>query len=173
MNLSNTYLLEKNFGWTGMLGEPAKVWHDDLKNNRSAHIETRCIWSSSGEVLNFNEASVGEFSTIDNFSEEDSHWHRRKSGSKYEVETISFNDFLTENNAPQIMDYLSIDTEGSEFEILNSLDFSKFKFRVITCEHNYTEMRERIYNLLSKNGYVRKYEDISRWDDWYVLKEDL
>ena len=67
-----------------------------------------------------------------------------------------------------MIDYLSIDTEGSEFEILNSFDFSKFKFRIITCEHNYTPMREKIFELLTKNGYTRVFKEISFNDDWYV-----
>ena len=31
-HLSNTYLLEKLFNWKGILSEPAKVWHETLKN---------------------------------------------------------------------------------------------------------------------------------------------
>ena len=45
----------------------------------------------------------------------------------------------------------------------------KYKFRVITSEHNFTQNREKIYTLLKKQGYERKFEDISEFDDWYVL----
>jgi hypothetical protein len=68
-----------------------------------------------------------------------------------------------------MMDYLSIDTEGSEYDILSSFNFDKYKFRVITSEHNFTQNREKIYTLLKKQGYERKFEDISEFDDWYVL----
>ena len=70
--------------------------------------------------------------------------------------------------APKTIDYLSIDTEGSEYEILKAFDFDKYKFRVITCEHNFTPMRENIYNLLISKGYERKSTNISRVDDWYI-----
>ena len=75
-------------------------------------------------------------------------------------------------NAPKNIDYLSIDTEGTEFEILSNFDFSKHSFHVITCEHNYTPICQRIFKLLSNNGYVRQYEELSKWDDWYVHDQD-
>ena len=69
------------------------------------------------------------------------------------------------------IDYLSIDTEGSEFEILSNFDFETWKFAVITVEHNYTHDRERIYRLLSNYGYQRKFENLSAFDDWYINTE--
>ena len=63
-----------------------------------------------------------------------------------------------------------MDTEGSEYEILSAFNFDKYKFRVITFEHNFTDNREKIFKLLTDKVYVRKNMDISRFDDWYVLK---
>lgn len=168
VDLSNTYLLEKGFGWTGILAEPARSWHSELKKNRSSIIESKCVWSTSGQTLKFNETASGEFSTIDVFSDLDQHSRVRESGQRYEVETISLVDLLETYNAPNEIDYLSIDTEGSEYDILNSFDFERFKFKVITCEHNFTPQREKIHDLLTQHGYVRKFEEISEFDDWYV-----
>ena len=39
VDLSNTYLLEKNFNWNGILAEPAKVWHKDLVSNRNVSVD--------------------------------------------------------------------------------------------------------------------------------------
>ena len=39
VSLSNTYLLEKQFGWKGILAEPARCWHAAREKNRSAAIE--------------------------------------------------------------------------------------------------------------------------------------
>jgi FkbM family methyltransferase len=169
LTLSNTQLLEKQFGWSGLLAEPARVWHEALYANRSATIDTRCVWTKSGEVLTFNETDTAELSTIDTFSGEDDWKKWRKDGRRYEVETISLNDLLDAHSAPSVIDYLSIDTEGSEFEILNAVDFDRYRFRVITCEHNFTPVREKVHQLLSRHGYQRKFENVSRWDDWYVL----
>ncbi len=39
--------------------------------------------------------------------------------------------------------YISVDTEGSEFEILNSFNFSKYQPAVFTFEHNFTDLQKR------------------------------
>ncbi len=103
-HLSNTHLLEKEFGWTGILAEPARVWHNKLQANRSAQIETRCVWSRSGERLQFNEVSSPELSTIQTFNSSDQHSEARQRGKTYDVETISLNDLLDKHGAPRAMD---------------------------------------------------------------------
>jgi len=169
LDLSNTFLMEKEFGWKGILAEPASCWHKDLKKNRSCHIEMDCVWKDSTSTLTFNQvARHAELSTISSFSDADSHKGSRKKGKIYDVKTISLNDLLQKYKAPKHIDYLSIDTEGSEYEILSHFDFSKYTFEVITCEHNFTPMREKLYSLLTRNGYQRVFEDISLFDDWYI-----
>ena len=168
VDLSNSYLLEKEFGWNGILAEPAKCWHNELKNNRICFIDTNCVWKDSHSILNFNEVSAPELSTISSYNAEDFHGEERKTGTTYDVGTISLNDLLEKYNAPKIIDYLSVDTEGSEFEILSNVDLDKFQFTVITCEHNFTAAREKIFSMLSRKGYVRKWEKLSKFDDWYV-----
>ena len=95
-------------------------------------------------------------------------FHIRKAHEQYAVETISLDDLLKKYNAPEIIDYLSIDTEGSELDILNNFDFNSYQFRVITCEHNYTPARKKIYKLLKNKGYKRILSNISQVDDWYI-----
>jgi FkbM family methyltransferase len=168
IDLSNTYLLEKNFGWRGILAEPAKCWHRALRENRRSSIEINCVWRDSTSVLNFNEVEIAELSTITSYRKADMHASRRKIGHSYSVNTISLNDLLDKYSAPDEIDYLSIDTEGSEFEILSNLDFGRYQFKIITCEHNFTPIREKILELLTQHGYVRKYSGFSKWDDWYT-----
>jgi FkbM family methyltransferase len=130
---------------------------------------TQCVWIESGSEVEFKETNIPELSTMAHLSDSDSHSAARFHGKKYLVRTISLNDMLTLNNAPNDPDYLSIDTEGSEYEILSTLDFEKYKFRVITCEHNYSANREKIASLLISKGYSRVRTDISKFDDWFVL----
>lgn len=166
INLSNTYLLEKKFNWNGILVEPAKVYHKELTNNRNCFIEKKLVWKNSGSKLIFIEASNNELSTIKEYFKFD--FHVRKKDKQYTVDTISLNDLLKKYNAPDIIDYLSIDTEGTEFDILNNFNFNSYKFRVITCEHNYSSNRDKIFSLLSSNGYKRIMSNISQFDDWYI-----
>jgi FkbM family methyltransferase len=173
ITLSNTFLLEKKYGWEGILAEPASNWQENLRANRHCIIDSRCVWEKSGEKLSFFEANDGELSTISIFKELDGHSEARKKGNEYFVDTISLNDLLAAHNAPNQIDYLSVDTEGSEFAILNELDFSRYSFNVITVEHNFTETREKVFALLTNNGYKRILNDFSQWDDWYVPSNHL
>lgn len=169
-DLSNTHLLEKEFGWRGILAEPARIWHTELSLNRSAQIELDCVWNATGETLVFNEARFPELSTIKAFNASDMHKKSRNHGKSYNVSTISLLDLLRKHEAPKVIDYLSLDTEGSELEILAAFDFNQYRIKVITIEHNYTENRDKIFDLLSSHGYTRKLESVSQFDDWYVLE---
>lgn len=164
---SNTYTLEKDFGWNGIVAEPSIYCHDKLFENRTCHIETNCVYTESGLEIDFTEVGNG-LSAISKYAGLDSWKDIRAGGSKYKVTTISLKDMLNKYNAPEEIGYLSIDTEGSEYDILSAYDFSRM-FKFITVEHNYTEQREKIYDLLTGRGYARIYEDRSEWDDWYIL----
>lgn len=167
LTLSNTYLLEKDFGWNGILCEPGKSWHKGLSENRSCKIDYRCVYSSSGMSLPFMEVADGELSTISSFAENDNWAETRKNSQQYNVETITLEDLLLENNAPKKINYLSIDTEGSEYEIIKDFDFNRWEIEFISVEHNFTLNREKLHNLLVSYGYSRKFTSMSNWDDWY------
>lgn len=163
--LSNSYLLEKQFGWRGILAEPAWAWHDRLHRNRpDTVIDTRCVWKESGSSVRFAQTPNGINSAISSFVKSS----RKMRAQSYDVETVSLNDLLEQHQAPAHVDYLSIDTEGSEFDILQAVDFDRWSFGVLTVEHNYEAQREDIHALLTEKGYTRVLEPISRFDDWYV-----
>jgi FkbM family methyltransferase len=167
MALSNTYLLEEKYGWTGILAEPMPDWHPQLKQ-RKAIVDTRCVWARSGEKLPFFCSIIPELSGLKETADQDGHAGNRKNGRQVEVETVSLYDLLKQHQAPKVIDYLSVDTEGSEYEILSAFDFTSHQIRLISVEHNQSETREKIYNLLSRNGYLRVFEEFSKCDDWYV-----
>jgi len=166
--LSNTFFLEMYGSWEGLLCEPARVWQEELRKLRKCSVDFRCVYSRSGESLSFTEAKDPELGTLTQFRGVDSHSSSRLTGENYLVETVSLNDLLDFHQAPRFIDYLSIDTEGSEFEILKFLDFEKYSFGVITVEHNFTPNRKLIYNLLTNWGYVRVLTEVSEQDDWYI-----
>jgi len=170
LSLSNTWLLDKKFGWRGILAEPGRVWRDRLSaQGRNAHLEFACVWTETGQMLPFSQTRIPEFSVISAFKDKDQ--HDRSNAKTYDVPTISLLDLLAKYDAPAVIDYLSLDTEGSELPILEAFDFAKYRFRCITCEHNYTPDREKIYELLTRNGYRRVMEKYSLIDDWYVSQD--
>jgi FkbM family methyltransferase len=168
MLLSNTYLLEKSFGWNGTLAEPNPVFHDRLSRNRDCFISRKCVAASTGQKVPFLQATDPHLSSMERYASLDFHAAERANGAKIFVETQSLEDLLSAARAPRAIDYLSLDTEGSELEILSAFDFDKFDVRLITVEHNHTARRGEIYQLLSDKGFERKFANLTEFDDWYV-----
>jgi FkbM family methyltransferase len=168
--LSNTYLLEKNLDWQGIVAEPLPTWHERLRQNRKCHVDTRCVYSRSNEVVRFrNTYEHPELAGIEKNLQQDNNQEFRQAFSTGEVPTVSLMDLLATYDAPKSIDYLSVDTEGSELEILSAFDFSAYRISLLTVEHNFVDdQRSALKNLLGKNGFVRVFEGISKWDDWYL-----
>ena len=171
IDLSNTYILEKEMGWQGILAEPAISFHHNLSKNRSCGIDKRCVWSESDKDVLFKEVEGTGLSTISNFVDSGSLKYLRKKGVEYNVKTVSLVELLRDHGAPEEIDYLSIDTEGSELEILENFDFNQYKIKIITVEHNYSNTRNKMRDLLVGNGYKRVLRSLSQTDDWYVLND--
>lgn len=171
VSLSNSYLLEKEFGWAGILCEPNRSWHEELRRNRSGTLDIRCVYSTTGEQISFSENYIGELSGITEFAGDDRHGLINRTTTSYRVETISLLDLLMQHNAPEHIDFLSVDTEGSEFEILNAFDFSKYTFGAICVEHNFTANRSKVKDLLLENNYRQVYPELSDFDDWFMLEQ--
>lgn len=169
--LSNTLLLEKLFGWSGLLAEPNPEYFDALKKNRSSKACDACIAGKSGEIVEFVLAD--EFGGIKDFISRDRHASRRAPYAALpenvlHLETITLDSFLEQNDAPKRIDYISVDTEGNELDILRAFPFEKWDVSMWTVEHNFTEDREEIYQIMTSNGYQRKEV---RFDDWYYKSD--
>lgn len=166
ISLSNTYLLERRFGWQGICAEPNPRYFSQLAANRLCLVCCECIGPVTGELVDFVFAS--EYGAMLRDMDKDSHREiRRKyveTGQTGTLITISLHDFLVKHSAPRVIDYLSIDTEGSEFSILKAFPFDKWDVRHITVEHNFTEQRGMIRDLLVSHGYQCLERE---WDDWY------
>ena len=108
VELSNTFMLEKNFGWSGILCEPGRIWHEDLARNRNCFIDTRCVTRQSDELIDFAEAPDAILSTIVDFQESDLHAEARANSLVYQVKTVSLRDLLRTYNAPVEIDFLSL-----------------------------------------------------------------
>lgn len=174
VSLSNTWFLEKKRGWTGILAEPAKKWQNALVKNRpNSAIDYRCVYSSSDQKVKFSETDDGIYSTINEFIDnKDALQSERKHFETYDVKTVSLNRLLVDH-AVTNLDFLSVDTEGSEFLILKEFDFNRPAINIVCVEHNYLDNRENIFRLLSDNQYIRIFTDLSLFDDWYIQKDFL
>lgn len=169
--LSNSFILEKNYNWTGILVEPSKTFEKSLRANRSSIIDSRCVFSESEVLVDFNEVEVGELSGIASHQNLDGWSKHRDKFISYKVKTVTLNDLLLEHNAPKVINYMSIDTEGSEYDILKFFPFDRWVVEVLTIEHNFTQNELLIEKLLTSKGYSRQIPKTSCWDSWYVLEK--
>lgn len=166
--LSNTLALERQLGWKGICVEPLTTRFVNLVTNRTAHCCDMAVYHSTGLDVSFDvEGDFGMLSGINTHLDA----HRatvNKNKKTITVKTISLNDLLEKYNAPEFIEYMSLDTEGSEYEILRTLDFKKWKFGLIDVEHNHIEPRRSMINrLLCNNGYT--YMGANHFDDCYKL----
>lgn len=167
--LSNTWLLEQ-CGWTGALVEPNRRYYPKLTQRRAPAFP-KAAWSRSGETLELRSIVDDlEFSRLTDVAAEDKHEAsgRRANYECDQVETATIADLVAAAGLPPTIDYLSIDIEGAELEVLSAVDFAAQRFRCITVEHNDTPARARIHELLTSHGYRRKWTELSAWDDWYL-----
>jgi FkbM family methyltransferase len=166
--ISNTFLLEKTYNWRGICVEPIPDVYSQLVNNRSDSICCQAaVYSESNKDVDFDIAMVS--SMLSGISSMIDHHIEKVANNKktISVKTISLNDLLDINKAPSFIEYLSVDTEGSEYEILKTFDFTKYTFGVIDVEHNWVEpKRTQIRNLLLSNGYIFQYQN--EFDDSYA-----
>ena len=98
--------------------------------------------------------------------------------------TTTLAEVLNKNNAPKVIDYLSVDVEGYDLIATASLIEAGYTFKILTIEHNLfcggQRFKNEIFNYLSTKGYIRivdnagdlaDIEDLHRrqlFEDWYI-----
>jgi FkbM family methyltransferase len=169
---SNTWLLERAYGWTGIVAEPNPAQHEALRSSRTARMDPRCVYTESGATLDFLVTRNPDFCTLATYADVD-HWgaEREAHHETVRVKTITLDDLLDDHQAPETIDYLSVDTEGSEYDILAAFSFQRH-VRCITVEHNHTARRADIDALLKRRGYLLRFPYASSVDSWYIHRDD-
>lgn len=164
--LSNSFLLEKEFDWAGICAEPNPEFNRDLKRNRNCIVSDACIAGQTGETVSFLLAK--EYGGIEAFAGNDMHSDKRSeykaSGKTLDLETVSLNDFLKRHKAPRQIDYMSIDTEGNEWEILKNFPLADWDIRCLTIEHNDAVHKNDLRQFMAEHGYALKAVE---FEDWY------
>jgi len=167
---SNTFLLEKEFGWHGILVEPNVVYHEALDRNRNCIIDKRLVWDVSGEEIDFLSMDESYISV----AKEDLRLLEVDVARRSRVDvvkSISLDDLLHDYASPEVIDFLSIDVEGSEFRILKSFfERNNFKVRLFVIEHNWRDDAHKLKGLLEEQGYELVHENLSHRDFWFRLR---
>lgn len=170
---SNTLFFENVLNWNGICIEPNDIYFEELKKNRKCNVSNDLASANEGDIVNFAicesasgviDENIGPFTKKDNCIIKT---------------TTTLGKILDRFNSPKIIDYLSLDVEGHEYNILSTFPFDKYTFRCITVEHNEPHVgpkqRMMIRDILEKNGYkfVKGNDDVHNWghgpiDDFYI-----
>jgi FkbM family methyltransferase len=126
---NNTYILEKN-GWKGFAVEPQDFLRKIWPENR----ETECLPFVIGEdekdvVFVEGDDSEHGLSGVDSYNK------RSDDSKKTVIKQRSLSSILAEKDIKRI-DYLSIDVEGYEMNVLRGVDFSKFEIELVGVEND-------------------------------------
>lgn len=180
ISFSNTYALEKYFDWKGLCVELDDATFTKLQKNRNCICVKECVFNESGlekeiEVPLAKEIPEGNHMLIrlkDLPLYENGKYcyfpEQFKEIATYKKVTKTLTEIFKENNVPSVIDYMSVDIEGSDLAALQGLDFSTYKIHFLTIEwgggsHSYLD---EIKTLLEKNGY--KLHRINNWDAEFV-----
>jgi FkbM family methyltransferase len=159
---SQTWHLEQQ-GWSGVLIEPQPNLAAELHARRKAKVFAAACSSpdNAGQELPLHVA--GPLSSLD----------RRSMAPGATPEKIirvpvrTLDSILEEAGSPVAFDFLSIDVEGHEIEVLRGLDLARWRPRLIMVEDHVADLSKHRY--LNAAGYriIRRYEN----NGWYVPRD--
>jgi hypothetical protein len=152
---SNTRLLETAYGWQGVCVEPNERLFRQLVANRSCTCIDRCLYDHEGTV-DFLEAAEVYGGIVAEYDPGLLRFARGVAGGAAPVakRATTVRAVLEAAGAPPVIDYWSLDTEGSELALLRSFPFDAHHLRVLTVEHNDTPARSHIRRFLEARGYT-------------------
>ena len=162
VRFSNSHLFEFGFGWSGVLIEPNPTSFAKLQQNRPNNMLHNFAVCSSPRHVHFIESGDGAVTGILEFMAPSfrAAWHgadvRELQKAAKTIKCEPLRSILANDLGPaRHIDFLSLDVEGAELEVLKTVDFKKQQFGIIfyeADEHN-TLKNEMMKSLLEMNGY--------------------
>lgn len=159
--LSNTYFLETQRKWTGICFEPIPEIFEELERNRRCVCIEGCAYNKICE-LNFKKLT-GHTEMLSGIVETFHPNHLERINNELQafggteenikVQAFTLSSILSKYNITHV-DYLTIDTEGSELQVLEGIDFNNVDITYIDIEHNYSDYIQDVEYLVSKNYSV-------------------
>jgi len=160
--INNTLYFEENNNWTGVNVEPIKKVYNDLVVNRPNSININCaVCNNDGKtefICNegYSEMISGIKDTFDARHIQRLQRETKQHGSTTEIIEVETKKLETICDSHKIshVNYLSIDVEGAEFEVIKSINFDKVYIDVIGFENNYNDTSIPIIKYLEERNYV-------------------
>lgn len=155
---STTKYFEDSFNFNGIAIEASPGNYEKLKKNRKCVVLNYAVDCVSGEPKKLKEDGV--YSKFVE-SEEESNFTK--------VMTKSVLEIFEEFNCPLNIDFVSIDTEGNEYEILKGIDLEKYNIKILCIETNFDIEKSKVIKThLSKYGYQKVLNNKFDFNSWFI-----
>ncbi len=162
---SNTLALERDLGWSGIVVEANPTYYPSVCKNRKCITMNAALWGTSRQSLEMVDAhglsSLKQYMNVDNNQSKREEIALRH----FNIDSLNPTELLRRFNAPQRIEYLSLDVEGCEYDVITAIDFAYYQIAMITAEHSEVpERKELMRSFLMPLGYeVRE----RHYDDWF------
>ena len=160
IHASNTFIYDYCLNWKGVCVEPNPTHHTNINAHRGCTLVPTCL-SSKKNVVEFmysfeaNAIGVLGHGMFDGITETNpavammTHRRFRHSVKRQRMECLTLNDLLEQQGIYHV-DFVSLDVEGHELQVLQGLDFSRFTIDIFVVERN----SDTASKLLLDEGYT-------------------
>jgi FkbM family methyltransferase len=162
ISFNNTLYFEKNNNWTGINIEPIRDVYNKLIINRPNSININCAVCNNNGIADFycNNGATEMLSGLKN-NFDPRHFERLEYENSVfssnteliQVDTKKIETICNENNINHI-NYLSIDVEGAEFDVIKSINFDTVFIDVIGFENNFSDNSIPIVDFLINKNFI-------------------
>ncbi len=147
ITLSNVRALAEK-GWNGILVEPSKKTYDkcveNYKNFKDVFIDNCAIGTYTGRAKFYESGEhlgIGDHSLLSSVKEEETKRWTKETFTQTEVNIFKWEDFKLLHRYRNF-DFISIDAEGLDYEILSQINLKTTKVKMICIEHNGIEINK-------------------------------
>ena len=159
-------------GWQGINIEPVKEYYELLAKERERDLNLNLAVGETESELDFFELEGTGLSTFDRATAERLAAEEGYNINSYQVPVVKLADILEQHLNCQI-DFLKIDVEGWEEQVILGNDWSKFRPTVIVVEatipNSPTRTETNITEILKEQNYQQVYFD--GLNDYYLANE--
>lgn len=159
--LSTTWALETGYGWKGLLVEAREA---ELAPMRIRRPGSACVHAALGAAdggflhMEADSSDVTGMMAVGTASQSQGVAGTHSDSTILSQGTAPIRTLasvLDEVGAPSRIDFMTLDVEGAELEVLQSFPFDRYSFGAMTIEHNFEEpRRSQIRGILANHGYV-------------------
>ena len=160
VTFSNTFLLERLLNWSGVLLDPIPRHFEEMKLNRNCISIHAAITASKKEFVKILESPASNLSKPVS--------KRSITDKTHKVPAFTLSEIIDKYFPAKSLDFLSIDVEGEDLEILASIDFSKYEINSICVEHNNRIGSDEFLKYMEDSGYALVWNEFSGNDFWFI-----